>query len=175
MDSIHIENSIQADIDEIFKLYKIASDFQRTKKTVIVWPDFDRQMVIDEIAQNRQFKLLINNKVACIWAITFADAQIWGAKNADAAIYIHRIAANPEFRGYNFVGAIVDWAKLYAKAQQKRYIRLDTIGNNTGLIRHYTNAGFDFLGMFELDNIDELPPHYKEGPACLFEIDIEKS
>lgn len=174
MDTKHIENSNQSDIDEIFKLYKIASDFQRTKKTVVVWPDFDRNMVTDEIVQKRQFKLLINNKVACVWAITFADAQIWGEKNADAAIYIHRIATNPEFRGHNFVGAIVEWAIPYAKTKQKRYVRLDTIGENTGLIRHYTNAGFQFLGMFELDNVDELPPHYKEGPACLFEIDIQE-
>ncbi|MDO1514104.1 GNAT family N-acetyltransferase [Maribacter confluentis] len=169
-----IKKSNLLDIEEIFKLYRIASDFQRSKQEVVVWSEFDRTMVVQEIDQKRQFKLLIDNTIACIWAITFSDPQIWGARNADTAIYIHRIATNPEFRGRNFVGSIVNWAKKYAALKQKRYIRLDTIGENNGLIRHYTTAGFDFLGMFELDNVDELPPHYKEGPACLFEIDILK-
>lgn len=169
-----IENSNQEDIEEIFRLYRIASDYQRGKKTVVVWPEFDRTMVNIEIVQDRQFKLIINEEIACVWAITFSDAQIWGEKNADAAIYIHRIATNPNFRGHNFVGSIVDWSKTYAVAQQKRYIRLDTLGDNKGLIRYYTGAGFDFIGMFELENVDELPPHYKDGPVCLFQIDLQK-
>ena len=68
----------------------------------------------------------------------------------------------------------LEWAKDYAKIHNKQYIRLDTIGDNTRLIKHYCTCGFNFLGMFELPNVDELPPHYKEGPACLFEIDLAK-
>ena len=169
-----IENSTHEDIDEIFRLYKIASEYQRSKKSVVVWPEFDSEMVFTEITENRQFKLILDNAVACIWAITFSDEQIWEERNTDASIYIHRIATNPDFRGHNFVGIIVDWARAYAKEHQKRYIRLDTIGDNKGLIKHYTHAGFDFLGLFKLKNVDSLPSHYKEGPACLFQIDLEK-
>ena len=169
-----VKNVRKEDIDEIFRLYNIASNYQKSKKTVVVWPDFDREMVSQEIAEHRQFKLLIDNEIACIWAITFSDAQIWEKRNEDPAIYIHRIATNPKFRGHNFVGAIVDWAKDYAKVHTKEFIRLDTIGENTRLINHYCNCGFDFLGMFDLPNVDELPPHYKEGPVCLFEIDLAK-
>jgi len=169
-----VKNVRKEDIDEIFRLYNIASNYQKSKKTVVVWPDFDREMVSQEIVEHRQFKLLIDNEIACIWAITFSDAQIWEKRNEDPAIYIHRIATNPKFRGHNFVGAIVDWAKDYANVHTKQFIRLDTIGENTRLINHYCNCGFDFLGMFDLPNVDELPPHYKEGPVCLFEIDLAK-
>ena len=169
-----VKNVRKEDIDEIFRLYNIASNYQKSKKTVVVWPDFDREMVSQEIAEHRQFKLLIDDEIACIWAITFSDVQIWEKRNEDPAIYIHRIATNPKFRGHNFVGAIVDWAKDYAKVHTKQFIRLDTIGDNTRLINHYCNYGFDFLGMFDLPNVDELPPHYKEGPVCLFEIDLAK-
>lgn len=169
-----VKNVRKEDIDEIFRLYNIASNYQKSKKIVVVWPDFDREMVSQEIAEHRQFKLLIDNEIACIWAITFSDAQIWEKRNEDPAIYIHRIATNPKFRGHNFVGAIVDWAKDYANVHTKQFIRLDTIGENTRLINHYCNCGFDFLGMFDLPNVDELPPHYKEGPVCLFEIDLAK-
>jgi ribosomal protein S18 acetylase RimI-like enzyme len=167
-----IENVRLEEIDEIFRLYAVASAYQKSKKTVVVWPEFDRGMVTNEIIENRQFKLLIDDRFACVWAITFSDAQIWEKRNEDLAIYIHRIATNPDFRGRDFVGAIVSWAKDFAKSHGKQYIRLDTIGDNTRLIDHYCKCGFNFLGMFELANVDELPPHYKEGPAGLFEIDL---
>ena len=167
-----IKNVSITDIDEVFRLYKIASEYQKEKKKVIVWPNFDRNMVEKEITENRQFKMLIKNEVVCIWAITFSDAQIWEERNKDRAIYIHRIATNPSFRGNNFVQKIVDWAKIYAEKNDLQYIRLDTLGNNTRLIQHYKNAGFDFLGMYALQNTSSLPEHYKEAPACLFEINL---
>ena len=89
-----IKNVTASDIEKIFELYKIASHYQKEKKTVIVWPDFDREMVINEIAENRQFKLLVNNEVVCIWAITFSDEQIWEDSNTDSAIYIHDVEFN---------------------------------------------------------------------------------
>ena len=169
-----IENATLADMDGIFRLYGKASDYQRSKKSVVVWPEFDRDLVCQEIIENRQFQLIINNEVACVWAITFSDEEIWAERNVDAAVYIHRIATHPNFRGHNFVAKIVDWAKGYAQKNQKRFIRLDTIGNNPGLIKHYTHAGFDFLGLYHLKNVETLPSHYKEGPACLFQIDLGK-
>ena len=168
-----VKNVSSEDLDEIFRLYNIASNYQKSKKTVVVWPDFDLEMVTTEINERRQFKLLIDEDIACIWAITFSDEQIWQERNKDAAIYIHRIATNPEFRGHNFVGTIVEWAKGLAEKYKKQFIRLDTIGDYSRLINHYCNCGFSFLGMFDLPNVDELPPHYKQGPVCLFEIDLK--
>lgn len=167
-----ISNCTIQDIDEIFRLYKIASDFQKAKKKVTVWPDFDRALIEDEIAQKRQWKITIDGEVACVWAITFSDAQIWEKRNEDAAIYIHRIATNPNFRGNNFVAKIVAWSKAYAKLHGKQFVRLDTTGNNTRLIEHYKNSGFNFLGIVELEDTKGLPEHYSKAPVCLFEIKI---
>jgi ribosomal protein S18 acetylase RimI-like enzyme len=167
-----IENSSPFDIPEIFRLYKIASDYQKAKQTVVVWPDFEKQLVETEIAENRQWKLLIGNEIACVWATTFSDEQIWEERNADSSIYIHRIATNPNFRGKNFVSLITEWAKEYAKNNGRDFVRLDTLGNNVKLIEHYTNAGFRFLGMFDLKNTSALPAHYQNVPACLFEIKL---
>ena len=167
-----IENCISLDIDDILGFYEIASNYQKTKKDVVVWPKFKRALVEKEINENRQWKLLIDGEIACLWAITFQDEQIWEGKNNDKAIYIHRIATNPKFRGNNFVSIIVEWAKDYAISRHKQYVRLDTLGNNVRLIEHYQNAGFEFLGMFPLKNTDTLPEHYHNAPACLFEIKI---
>ena len=170
-----IKNVTASDIEKIFALYKIASNYQREKKTVIVWPDFDREMVVNEIAENRQFKLIVNNEVVCIWAITFSDKQIWEGSNTDSAIYIHRIAVNPNFRGNNYIATIINWAKEYALKKEIQFIRLDTLGDNKNLITHYKNAGFDFLGLFNLKNTSNLPNHYKLAPVCLFEMDLYKN
>ena len=72
-----IKNVSIVDIDDVFRLYKIASEYQREKKKVIVWPNFDRNMVETEITEKRQFKMFIDNEVVCILAITFSDEQIW--------------------------------------------------------------------------------------------------
>ncbi|WP_282144365.1 GNAT family N-acetyltransferase [Cellulophaga baltica] len=169
---MQITTSSIHDIDEIFRLYKIASDYQKEKKKVVVWPDFKRALVETEIAEKRQWKLIIDDEVACLWAITFCDAQIWEERDNSTSIYFHRIATNPKFRGNNYMNTIVTWAKTYAQSIEKRFIRLDTLGNNTKLIEHYQKAGFDFLGMFDLKNTDMLPDHYQDQPACLFEIDL---
>jgi GNAT superfamily N-acetyltransferase len=169
---MRIENSVAADITEIFRLYNFASDYQKSKQTVVVWPQFDRRLVETEVAENRQWKLIIDKQIACVWATTFTDEQIWEERNTDAAVYIHRIATNPDFRGNNFISIIVEWARQYAKVHNKDFVRLDTLGNNTKLIEYYTKAGFQFLGMFDLKNTDRLPVHYHNVPACLFEIKL---
>lgn len=169
---MRIVNSTEADIPEILRLYAEASAHQISVKATVVWPVIGRDLVAAEIAESRQFKLLIDDKIACVWAVTFEDEQIWQERNADAAIYIHRIATDPDFRGRNFVCTIVEWAKEYATSLRKDYVRLDTIGENLPLIRHYTKAGFEFLGMFQMKNTDGLPAHYESGNVALFEIKL---
>lgn len=166
-----IQNSIIIDIDEIFRLYKIATDFQKSK-FYVHWPEFKRDLIETEIRENRQWKMMIDGRIACIWATTFNDPQIWRERDCDPAIYIHRIATNPDFRGNNFVTTIVHWAEQYAQNNAKEFIRMDTIGENKGLIAHYKKCGFEYLGYYKLDSIDGLPEHYALADACLFEIKI---
>lgn len=168
---MNIENSTLNDIDEIFRLYQAATNFQKSKHQVY-WPEFDVEMVKMEIMENRQWKITLDGKMVCVWATTFSDPQIWEERNEDPAIYIHRIATNPDFRGQNFVTKIVDWAKSYAKENDKRFIRMDTVGNNLGLINHYEKCGFDFLGISKLNNTDELPLHYHNASVSLFQIKL---
>ena len=167
-----ITNSSIADIDEIFRLYSIATNYQIDKFPGNVWPQFDRTLIETEIKEQRQFKLLINDTIACVWAITFSDPQIWEEKDTDPAIYIHRIATNPDFRGQQFVIKIVAWAKAYARSQQKQFIRLDTCGHNEGLIAHYQKCGFAFLGISKIKSAEGLPSHYNNADVCYFEIKL---
>lgn len=162
------------DVNAIMRLYDAASALQ-TQKNTVIWPTFERALVEKEIQEERQWKIVIDNEIACTWSITFEDKEIWGEKDDDNSIYIHRLAANPAFRGNNFIDKIVQWGKAYALSKGRKYIRLDTLGNNTRLIEYYTSAGFDFLGIFKISNTENLPAHYKREPnCCYFEIEINK-
>jgi ribosomal protein S18 acetylase RimI-like enzyme len=170
-----IQCSTSEDISEIFRLYGLATEYQKITFPENTWPTFKRQLVETEIQEERQFKIIINNQIACVWAVTFEDPQIWEERDKDPSFYIHRIATNPDFRGQNFVTEIVKWAREFAKSHQKKFIRLDTCGNNQKLIKHYTNCGFDFLGIVQLENADQLPSHYQNADVCLFEIDLNQT
>jgi ribosomal protein S18 acetylase RimI-like enzyme len=168
-----ISNCTRFDTDAILSLYQAARDLQVQKK-MVVWPPFERSFIEKEIAEERQWKMTENNVIACNWAITFNDKEIWEERDKDDAIYIHRIATHPDFRGRRFIHDLVNWAKAYASQKGRKFVRLDTLGNNTRLIEHYTSAGFEFLGMFRLTNTASLPRHYQdETNCCLFEMRVE--
>lgn len=67
---------------------------------------------------------------------------------------------------------MVEWVKIHAKENQKQFVRLDTVGDNPGLISHYTKCGFDFWGLLKLKNTAGLPAHYDNATVSLFEMTI---
>jgi hypothetical protein len=168
-----IDNCLMNDADEILSLYEAARDLQ-TQKKMVIWPFFEKSFIEKEIQEKRQWKIVHEKVIACNWAITFEDREIWGEKDKADAIYIHRICTNPTLRGKRYIDTIVEWSGKYATQTGKKFVRLDTLGNNTKLIEHYVSAGFEFLGMFKLRDTKGLPKHYQNEPnCCLFEIDLK--
>ena len=158
---MQIQNSTIDDLEFIFDLYRSATAYQK-ERFISHWPEFDRDMVINEI----------EGEIVCIWATTFSDPLIWVDKDADPSVYIHRISTNPNCRGKAYVKQIVVWAKLYAIQNNKKFIRLDTVGENQKLIEHYTSFGFSFLGLSQLTNTADLPMHYHNATVSLFELSV---
>ncbi len=168
-----IKNCIVSDADEILLLYEAARHLQ-TERKMVIWPSFEKAFIEKEIREEQQWKIVSDNIIACNWAITSEDKEIWGERDKADAIYIHRICTNPTLRGNRYIDKIVEWSKQYANQRGKQFVRLDTLGNNTKLIEHYTSAGFNFLGMFKLTNTASLPLHYQHEPnCCLFEINLK--
>ncbi len=130
---MNINNSTFDDINEIFRLYHVATEYQKTQQAVL-WPEFERSIVEKEIKEKQQWKIEIDRNIACVFATTFDDPLIWEEKNKEPSVYIHRIATNPSYRGNNLVVEIVKWAKAFAQQNNKKFIRLDTVGENKKLI-----------------------------------------
>lgn len=166
-----ISNCSLKDAPFISALYSEATAYMKSKKQVS-WPTFQLSMITQEINEKRLWKMTIDDKIACIWTNTFSDPEIWEERNADPAVYLHKIATTPEFRGNNLLRFIVDWAKQNAEKNKKQFVRMDTVGNNQSLIAHYNKHGFNFLGTKKLNTIEGLPAHYEDGDVCFFEISL---
>lgn len=166
-----IINSTFADIDQIFNLYDAAIAYQKTVFNKH-WQGFERDMVEKELTEQLQWKIVIDGKTACIFAVHFNDPLIWKEKDTDPAIYLHRIVTNPEFRGASFVKDIIEWGKEFGRSNEKKYIRMDTWGDNPKLIEYYVKCGFTYLGNINPTASPVLPKHYENITLALFEIEI---
>ena len=168
-----ITNSGFEDIETIFALYAAGTLYQKNlgKKQ---WKGFERSLIEKEIIGKRQWKIIIDDEIACVFAIAFSDPILWQERDKDPAIYIHRISTNPSFRGNGFVKHIAEWARQYAIDHEKKFIRMDTGSGNEKLNDYYVSCGFNYLGVVEYEDAGNLPDHYKNGrSSSLFEIKIE--
>ncbi|SEW24455.1 GNAT family N-acetyltransferase [Chitinophaga arvensicola] len=167
----YIIHSNPEDIDVIFSLYDAGTELQKivAKKH---WQGFDRELIATDIREKRCWKIMEDDQMACVFSITFQDPFIWKEKDNDPAIYIHRISTHPNFRGKGYVNDIVRWAKEYAAANGKAYIRMDTGSGNDKLNNYYISCGFNYLGVVATVDSEDLPAHYKGGTSSLFEIQL---
>lgn len=168
---MEILKSTPENIDEIFSVYDAATQYQKTVNNKN-WKGFERERVLQEIEEGRHYVILEGDTIACTFLIKDEDRAIWKEKDADPAIYIHRIATNPLFRGGSYVKKIVEWAKEYCKQHQKDYIRIDTMSGNERLNKYYTSCGFTFLGVTDVEWSPELPEHYRNISLSIFEIKL---
>lgn len=128
-------------------------------------------MVAMAIKEKRQWKIIVDDQIVCIFTITYNDPDIWKEKDKDPAIYLHRIVTHPSHRGKFFVKHIKDWALEFGRKQGKKFIRMDTF-DNPKLIDYYVACGFNFLGLVTLGESSDLPKHYRNATLSLFEIPI---
>ncbi len=166
---MEILQSELGDLEAILTLYDEATALQQSKGTV-QWPKISPELVEAEIREGRQWKLLIDGGLACVWVVAYHDELIWGP--TEPSLFLHRIANHPMQRGNALVGVVVEWAKTQCVENNLRFIRLDTVGYNPGLIRLYTSHGFSSLEPVTIADPTNLPAHYAEDAAYLFEIDL---
>jgi len=102
MTKIEIQNSTIKDVEVILELYKEAIKFQK-EKSAVPWQALDRELIELEVKEKRQWKLVINDIIVCVWMTVFSDPEIWKEKNVDKALYIHRITTNITFNRCAFI------------------------------------------------------------------------
>ena len=166
-----IVSSTKQDLDCIFKLYDEAIAYQKLKFNKY-WPPFNRISIENEINEGRHFKVTTGDAIAGVFSVTYNDVEIWGASDADGAIYLHRIVTGDNFRGNNLVGRIIEWSKEFAAVKQIAYIRLDCFADNQNLVDYYIKCGFTFLGSVLVEETETTPKHYIGNPLALLEMKV---
>ena len=76
---MEIRNSVLEDMEIIQQLCAADTEFQKSK-TMVSWPHFEPLLIETEIREKRQWKMVLDSKIACVWAITESDPQIWRKK-----------------------------------------------------------------------------------------------
>jgi ribosomal protein S18 acetylase RimI-like enzyme len=165
---MEIVNSTINDLETIFQFFDAAIAYQK-ENGFELWPRFSRKMIEEEITQKRHWKIITENKIACVFSVMYNDPVIWKEKDADPAVYLHRIAVNPEFKGKGMVKEIRKWATDHARENNKKYLRMDTWGNNENIRRYYTECGFNYIGQQYLDKTEGVPEHYGGNVLSLFQ------
>ena len=168
---MRIINCTPDDIPLMLEFYDIAREYQKAK-SLSHWQTFDPVMLRKEINEKRQWKIMEENAVACIFMTAYTDPYIWKEKNIDPSVYIHRIVTHPDWRGKNYTRKIIAWAHEHGRSLGKQFIRMDTWGDNQKLIDYYSSCGFTYLETVTPESTAELPPHYSCISLSLFEIKI---
>lgn len=167
-----IVNSDLQDVDTIFSLFDSAIAYQQ-KNGYDLWPQFSREMIQNEIAEKRHWKIMDDDIIACIFSVLYSDPVIWGLeRDKEPAVYLHRITINPGYKGRNMMQLIKDWAIQHARELNKKYVRMDTWGNNISIRNYYIQCGFPHIGQQQLGQAEGLPSHYGGTLLSLFEIEV---
>lgn len=168
---IVISQSTLEDLPTIFEFYAHAVALQK-RVSDQHWQGFDQDRVKAEVEDNRQYKILVNGQIACVFLVSFNDPEIWGERDKTPSIYLHRIVTHPNFRGYGFVKHITNWALELSRNSGLQFVRMDTWANNEKLVSYYKGFGFADAGTIAIGPQSGLPKHYEGITLQLFEIEV---
>lgn len=163
------------DLPAIRELFMAAIGYQK-EKFGKHWHGLNEPVLLREIGEGMHWKIVEGGQIAAFFSIALDDALIWDERNADPAIYLHRIVTNPAFRGKGYVRHITEWAIEYGRAAGLRFVRLDTDRANARLNDYYRECGYTFCGIkvFHDVNDSRVPRHYFGSGLSLYEIRISE-
>ena len=165
---IEVRNTVMSDLGQIFELFEHSINYQE-KKGYPVWRNYDKNILIKDIEDNNQYKVVADSKTAIVFSVRYADKVIWRKLDKGNSIYLHRIVVNPEFKGQRLFGSILNWAIEHSKQKGLSSIRMDTWAANPTIINYYKSFGFTFIENYTTPDNEELPVHNRNLELTLLE------
>jgi len=153
-----------------FRDFWIAAISYQALKQLPLWPTYPEQKIKNEIEAGFHFSVFTQDDVlAGYFSLALSDELIWGDKERGDAIYIHRMCVNPDRKGNRLTAAVLAWATGYAVNTGRKFVRMDTWGDNQRLVDYYIACGFRHIENRRLDVVPGLSPHYHNTNLALFE------
>jgi len=171
---INIINTIEEDLEFIYTLFEDAIVYQ-VKNGYPDWKDYSKDSLKEDIRLKRQYKIMINNDIACVFTICLVDKIVWQEREKQDAIYLHRIVVNKNYKGQRLVGHILKFASEFSLKIGRQKIRIDTWANNTTIIKYYESFGFEIIDHSFNPDVPELPIQMRGNKVVLMEYQASKS
>ena len=152
-----------------------AVSFQESNRLPL-WPPYPEQMMKNEIRARLHFSVFMTDGVlAGYFSLALSDELIWGEKERGDAIYVHRMCVNPDRKGNKLAASVLSWAYGYATGAGRKFIGMDTWGDNPQLLNYYIACGYRHIANRQLGSVPGLPPHYKNINLALFENAVDSA
>src|SRR5690606_17881775 len=171
---LQIENTQFADLQQIFELFEHSVAYQESRGYPS-WRNYDKDAIRKDIGDKRQYKGIIESKIAIVFSVSYADKIIWRELDEGKSIYLHRIVVNPEFKGRKLCGAILKWAIQHSMQLGLESVRMDKWTTNPTIIEYYKGFGFNFVENYITPDSPELPVHNRNLALTLLEYKVPQS
>ena len=168
-DNFKIVNTVKDDLDKVVWLFEQAMELQG-KNGYKVWTGIDKITLEKDIENGLQYKIVMDNDILCIFSIQHNDPFIWRDRDQSDAIYLHRIVVNPHFKGQRQFEKVLHWAKLFARRNNLKFVRMDTWADNEKIIDYYKSFGFEFIEYYKTTHAPELPIQNRDLNVALLEL-----
>jgi ribosomal protein S18 acetylase RimI-like enzyme len=160
-----------SDLPVVFELFEAAIAYQK-RHHYPAWKDFYQEIVDADMAARRQYKIILDGQIACIFTPMLSDQEIWRHHDDGNAVYLHRIITNPGFKGRRLFEQVLNWAAGFARQHGRTYIRMDTWARNPNLIAYYEGYGFRFFEHYTTPDSEEVPEQHRNINVVLLQLDV---
>ena len=174
LENVTITNTILEDYEKVLWLFDQVMVLQGTNGYK-VWETIDKESLITEIKNKQQFKIVEDSEILCLFSIQLNDPFIWREKDQNDAIYLHRIAVNPNFKGKKTFQKVLAWAMQFANQNNLKFIRMDTWSDNFKLIDYYKSFGFQFIENYKTSSDSSLPLQNRNLEVALLQLEVKKN
>jgi GNAT superfamily N-acetyltransferase len=164
-DVVHTEIN---DLEFVYGLFE-QSIFYQEKNGYPVWRNYDQDAIRTDIENKNHFKITSGNKIGIVFSVCYTDKVIWRHYETGDAVYLHRIVVNPEYKGQQLFGKILDWAIQHGKQKSLKAIRMDTWAANPKIIAYYKTFGFNVIENYTTPDSLLLPVHNRNLALTLLE------
>ena len=140
---VRIVRAQRADLDRVLEILEEASRWLTSKGLETHWypsPTF-RQTILESIDRGEVY--VVKDLKTTIGTITlqWSDKRFWGDLPLNAG-YVHKLAIERSYSGQSLGLRMMQWAEAKARAEGKRYLRLDCLAGNKTIREYYERGGF---------------------------------
>ncbi|QYR22449.1 GNAT family N-acetyltransferase [Paenibacillus sp. sptzw28] len=160
----HVRNIVEAEFEEVSSVLKEAALWLKSEGQEMWKED---QISIARLYANYKTEEIYIGRLggmsAAVMILQEEDAFFWPNAIRNESFYVHKLAIRRDFAKTGLSNEMINWAKAWARAKGKKYLRLDCAADRPKLCGFYEKNGFKRIG--ETILFDKYPTAFYEFEA----------